>query len=236
VKVFLRDDIFEHLTAGPEGFPGLTHIAARMATSLTWNLDDILHLIVKRVFAAELADFCSIDRERMEANQKYRQHCFYTAFPEQLYKGSRQSKTLNWIYTHCQDGRNVVAPRDVVELLTGTRNAEIQLLQSNTDGSSESVFSPSALLAGFDAMSKKKRNLFLEAEFPHFRDHLLRFDDGPAIYSKDALSKLFEKSTDSVVDKLEKIGFLSKSASSHGDKYSVPFLYRPAFNIRQTSV
>jgi hypothetical protein len=97
------------------------------------------------------------------------------------------------------------------------------------------VFSPSALLTGFDAMSKRKRNLFLEAEFPHFREHILRFDAGPAIYSKEALSKLFGSNTEKVLDMLLKIGFLSKTSGELGDKYSVPFLYRPAFNIRQTS-
>lgn len=234
VKVFLRDDIFEHLTSDERGFPGLTHIAARMASSLTWNVDDILHLIVKRVFAGKLGVLYDVDRVRMEANRAYRESCFYMAFPKQVHKGSRKSSTLNWIFTHCQDGRKVIAPRDVVELLIATRDAEIQLLQSNTEGSSAFVFSPSSIVQGFAAMSRKKRNLFLEAEFPHFRDHILKFDGGPAIYSSEKISRMFGKQTTEVVDKLLKIGFLSKSMKKSGVSLSIPFLYRPAFNIRQT--
>jgi hypothetical protein len=205
-----------------------------MASSLTWTVEDILQLIVKRVFAGELGDLYGVNRDRMEANQDYRQSCFYMAFPKQLHKGSKKPSTLNWIYTHCQDGRKVVAPRDVVELLIATRDAEIQSLQSNTEGSSAFVFSPSSILQGFAAMSRKKRNLFLEAEFPHFRDHILKFDGGPAIYSWEKISRMFGEQTTDVVDKLLKIGFLSKSIKASGVSLSIPFLYRPAFNIRQT--
>jgi hypothetical protein len=208
VKIFLRDDIFEHLVSGPEGFPGLTHIAARMASSLKWTDEDILQLMTKRLFVGELGDLCGIDRNRMEANKDYRQECLYKALPIQVHTGSRQSRTLNWIYTHCQDGRRVVAPRDVVDLLIGTRDAEIQILESNTEGTSQTVFSPASLLAGFASMSRRKRNLFLEAEFPHFRDIILRFEGGAAIHSPDTLTKMFGHETGEVLDKLVKIGFL----------------------------
>ena len=234
VKVFLRDDIFEHLTAGEGGFPGLSHITARMASSLTWNQQDIQHLIVKRVFAGILGEVCDIDRERMNANQEYRENCFYSAFPIQLHPGSRQSKTLNWVYNHCQDGRKVVAPRDVVELLIATRDNEIQALQSNMEGTSTSIFSAASILDGFNAMSKRKRNTFLEAEFPHFREDILKFDGGAAIYSRERLQQMFRRRTDAVAENLEKIGFLSKQDSNKGTMYKIPFLYRPAFDIRQT--
>ena len=175
-----------------------------------------------------------IDRERLSANQEYRERCFYYAFPNQVHTGSRQSNTLNWIYNRCQDGRKVVAPRDVVELLIATRDAEIQTLQSNTEGTSDTVFTPASILAGFDTMSRKKRHTFIEAEFPHFRNHILKFDGGAAIYEMEALEAMFGKKTQQVVENLEKIGFLSKQDRSSTLTYFIPFLYRPAFNIRQT--
>jgi hypothetical protein len=149
VKMFLRDDIFEHLTSDPNGFPGLTHVTARMASSLTWTSDDILQLIVKRLFNNGLRELCGVEQDRVQANQEYRNECFYKAFPEQVHTGSRQSNTLSWIYAHCQDARKVVAPRDVVELLLATRDAEMRLLRSNRDGNSTSVFSSAAIQEGF---------------------------------------------------------------------------------------
>jgi len=234
VKIFLRDDIFEHLTSGEEGFPGLTHITARMASSLSWRIEDILQLIVKRVFVAHLGLVCGIDSERLNANHAYREEAFYKAFPRQVHKGERQSSTIDWIYTHCQDGRKVVAPRDVVDLLIFTRDAEIQLLQSNTEGTSDCIFSSAAIERGFKMMSKHKRDVFLQAEFPHFRDDILRFENGPAIYSRDALGQLFGNRVDEVVDKLAKIGFLTEQSSKQGPIFTIPFLYRPAFEVRQT--
>ncbi len=50
LKVFLRDDIFEHIVR-PEGFTALTHITSRMSDTLRWSEDQILDLIVKRLVA-----------------------------------------------------------------------------------------------------------------------------------------------------------------------------------------
>jgi len=235
VKTFLRDDIFEHLTSAESGFPGLTHVTARMSSRLTWTSDDILQLIVKRLFNNGLRDLCQVDVQRMQANQEYRQECFYKAFPSQVHTGSRQSSTLDWVYAHCQDARKVVAPRDVVDFLLATRDAEMQILRSNVDGKSDTVFSSAAVQKGFEAMSLKKRQVFLEAEFPHFRAHILRFDNGPAIYPAGAITELLGSSAGAIVDKMCKIGFLERKKHRGGDAYSIPHLYRPGFNIRQTS-
>jgi hypothetical protein len=235
VKIFLRDDIFEHLTGTSEGFPGLTHVTARMASPLTWSNSDILQLIVKRLFNNGLREFCGINAERMQANQGYREECFYKAFPDQVHTGSRQSNTLSWIYAHCQDSRKVVAPRDVVDFLVATKDAEIQLLRSNKDGISASVFSPTAIQRGFEAMSKKKRQVFLEAEFPHFREHILRFDNGPAIYPATSIRDLLGPGAGQVTESLCKIGFLERKKHNGQDAYNIPYLYRPGFNIRQTT-
>ena len=238
IKIFLREDIFEHLTSGPAGFPGLTHVGARMTSSLNWKIEDILHLIVKRVFASdEVSTLCEVDRERMEANQQYRESCFYTAFPRQVHKGSRRSPTLTWIYNRCQDGKKVVTPRDVVDLLLLARSAEIESLQSNTEGTSDCLFSPASIESGFKKMSCRKRDLFLRAEFPHFSEEILSFENGPAIYSEVYLRNKFGKKAQDIIERLVQIGFLARQLGEKkngGYTYCIPFLYRPAFSIRQS--
>ncbi|MDE2105586.1 MAG: hypothetical protein KGL39_50635, partial [Patescibacteria group bacterium] len=42
IKVFLRDDIFEQVVRGGEGFTALTHVTARMSDTLRWGEDQIL--------------------------------------------------------------------------------------------------------------------------------------------------------------------------------------------------
>jgi hypothetical protein len=204
-----------------------------MSSSLNWKVEDILHLIVKRIFASrEIADLCGVDKERIEANQEYREECFYKAFPPKVHSGSNKPPTLRWIYTRCQDGNKVVTPRDVVDLLILTRNAEIESLQSSTEGTSNWLVSAASIQAGFQNMSRRKREMFLQAEFPHFRESILRFENGPAIYSEEAIAKMFGQNANSVTEKLVRIGFLERRKNG-GYTYTVPFLYRPAFGIRQ---
>jgi hypothetical protein len=50
VKVFLRDDILEQIV-GSQGFTALTPIAARRSDTLRWSEEQILTMIVRRIFA-----------------------------------------------------------------------------------------------------------------------------------------------------------------------------------------
>jgi hypothetical protein len=50
VKVFLRDDILDHIVA-EEGFTGLSHSSARKSDRLRWSEDQILAMVVRRIFA-----------------------------------------------------------------------------------------------------------------------------------------------------------------------------------------
>lgn len=47
LKVFLRDDIFESVTEG--GFAALTHIKDRCSGRLSWDQEEIIHLVLNRV-------------------------------------------------------------------------------------------------------------------------------------------------------------------------------------------
>src|SRR5207237_10591199 len=82
VKVFLRDDILNQVTAQPQGFTALTHVAARQAETLSWGEDSILTLIVNRFFASpRVAVFLGVDRDRLAGSRNYRSEAFYRVFP-----------------------------------------------------------------------------------------------------------------------------------------------------------
>jgi hypothetical protein len=51
VKIFLRDDIFDQITGGGQGFTALTHVTARRSDILRWSEEQILTMIVRRIFA-----------------------------------------------------------------------------------------------------------------------------------------------------------------------------------------
>lgn len=145
LKIFLRDDIFEQITNVAEGFTALTHVTARQADSLRWSDDQILTLIINRLFASQqLAQYLDVDATRLKASKEYRTKMFYTVFPHFLRKGNRQSNTLRWIYSHAMDGKDVVTPRDVIDLLERAKQKQLDEFEADSEGECEYIIGPSA--------------------------------------------------------------------------------------------
>ncbi len=72
VKIFLRDDIFEQVTATSERFTALTHVTARSADKLRWTEDQLLYLIVQRFFANQtLRQYLNADANRIIQSPVY---------------------------------------------------------------------------------------------------------------------------------------------------------------------
>jgi hypothetical protein len=125
VKIFLRDDMLEQVVRTGEGFTALTHVTARQADTLRWTEEQIQTMIVKRFVANNnLAAYLGLKREQIDASATYRTECFNAIFPTTVFKGSRQSTTIRWICNRCADGRGVITPRDVLDLLIRARQKQ----------------------------------------------------------------------------------------------------------------
>ena len=235
VKVFLRDDMLDQVVRGTEGFTALTHITARQADTLRWKEDQILSMVVKRLFVAnqKLAQYLKIDAKRVEASTEYREHAFYKVFPKTVYRGPKQTTTLRWIYNRCADGRGVVTPRDVIELLSRAKQRQQDEFTANTDGSSEFVIGPGALQYGLEELSKRKKQTYLQAEFPHLWAQIEKFVGGKTEYDEVALQRVLGRDSKSLVDDLVSIGLLGKKTSRGNTIYSIPFLYRHGLELTQ---
>lgn len=167
VKVFLRDDILEQIVAG-QGFTALTHVTARRSDILRWSEEQILTMVVRRIFAnVKLANYFKIDRRLITSSIEYQRQQFYKIFPDSIYRPPNQSATLRWIYNHTKDGRGVVTPRDVISLLTRAIQWQRDDLRRDQRGTTERLISAPAVIYGLEEMSKEKRTTYLEAEFPH---------------------------------------------------------------------
>jgi len=71
VKVFLRDDILDQIVAGGKGFTALTHVTARKADTLKWSEEQILTMIVKRLFASQrVLDYLTLDPKQAYAGRR----------------------------------------------------------------------------------------------------------------------------------------------------------------------
>jgi len=86
VKVFLRDDILDQIVAG-QGFTALTHVTARRSDILRWSEDQILAMIVRRIFAhPEVANHFNVDSHLLRASIEYQRQQFYKIFVDTIYR------------------------------------------------------------------------------------------------------------------------------------------------------
>jgi hypothetical protein len=231
VKVFLRDDMLDQVVRSENGFTALTHITARQADTLRWTEDQILTMLVKRIFYSDSVLKClNVNRDQLEASVIYRKECFYKIFPPTVFRGTRQSPTLRWIYNRCADGRGAVTPRDVIDLLNRAKQKQHDMCAADPEGNSEWLLGSAAIQYGLDELSTRKRQTYLQAEFPHLWMHIEKFIGGKTDYDEESIKKLFGKSWIQVTEDLASIGLISKKAKS---KYSIPYLYRHGLNLTQ---
>jgi len=191
VKIFLRDDMLEQVVSTEDGFTALTHITARQADTLRWPEDHILTMVVKRIFADDkVSMYLEVDKGRIDASQGYRRECFYKVFPATVHSGHNQSPTLRWMYTHTMDGRGVVTPRDVLDLITKAKQNQQDEFNQTPDGESPWLIGPKAILYGLEELSKRKRDTYLKAEFPHLWPDIEKLEGGKTEYFPTTLQKI----------------------------------------------
>jgi hypothetical protein len=234
VKVFLRDDMLEQVVKTDEGFTALTHLTVRKADTLRWTEDQILAMVVKRFFADDrLLAHLEVNRDQLDASPSYRKKCFDKVFPRTVFKLPKQSPTIRWICNRCADGRGVVTPRDVLDLLIHAKQRQEDIYAVDPEGSSDWVIGAAAIKYGFEELSKRKRLTYLQAEFPHLWKEIEKFSGGKTDYSALALQNLLGSSWKATVENLTDIGFLSKRNRKKEVIYTIPFLYRHGMNLTQ---
>jgi len=211
VKVFLRDDMLEQVVRADAGFTALTHVTVRQADTLRWTQDQILAMVVKRFFANDgLVTYFEINRDQLEASTSYRTQCFDKIFPPTVFRGPKQSPTIRWICNRCADGRGVVTPRDVLDLLIRAKQRQQDSYAADPEGKADWVIGPAAIQYGFEELSKRKRQTYLQAEFPHLWKDIEKFLGGKTDYNARTLQSLLGSDWKATAEHLLAIGFFSK--------------------------
>ena len=191
-------------------------------------------MVVKRIFANKgMATYLDVNTEGLDANAEYRSESFYKVFPPTVHKGAKQSSTLGWICNRCSDGRDVVTPRDVLDLLIRAKQRQHDECAANAEGISTWIIGSSALQYGLEELSKRKRQTYLQAEFPHLWTHIEKFVGGKTEYDERSIQKTLGKDWKAIADDLVSIGLFKKMARGVGFVYWVPFLYRPGLELTQ---
>jgi hypothetical protein len=233
-KIFLRDDMLEQAISTEDGFTALTHLTARQADTLRWSEDQILTMLVKRLFADEgLRNHFSIDKNRLDASQSYRGECFYLVFPRTVHSGKRQSPTLRWMYNHTMDGKGVVTPRDILDLVTRAKQSQQDTFKATPNNESPWLVGPQAMQYGLEELSKRKRDTYLRAEFPHLWPLIEKFQGGKSEYSMTALQGVLGKQWEKSSADLIAIGLLRKRERAGLTTFWIPYLYRKGLDLTQ---
>jgi len=232
--VFLRDDMLEQVVGTSDGFTALTHVTARQADTLRWTEDQILAMVVKRLVANNnLVKYLKLNREQVEASASYRAQCFDTVFPPTVFRGPKQSTTIRWICNRCADGRGVITPRDVLDLLIRAKQKQQDICGADPEGKSDWVIDTAAIQYGFEELSKRKRDTYLRAEFPHLWKDIEKFSGGKTEYDINTLEKLLGKKWRATSEHLLAVGFFSKYEKDGEAVFSIPFLYRHGMQLTQ---
>lgn len=233
IKIFLRDDIFEHLVSG-EGFAAFTHVTARQSDTLRWSEDQILTMIVNRIFSNEaFRQFFRVDSHLLKDNPEYRSHLFYKVFSDTVHRPPNQSPTLRWIYNHTKDGRGVVTPRDVIDLLTRASQKQRDTFRHDSSGETDRLIYGPAIVYGLDELSKGKRVNYLEAEFPHKWEVIRKLLGGGTEYSQSAARRLFGSSLERILEDLISMGVLYRASRKGEPTFRIPFVCRKGLECTQ---
>lgn len=236
VKVFLRDDILEEIVSG-QGFTALSHVTARSSDTLRWSEEQILTLVIRRVFASkELHESFAVDDNLMRSSVEYQRQLFYKIFSDAVYRPPNQSSTLRWIYNHTKDGRGVVTPRDVIFLLTRACQQQRDIWRQDPQGETERLVLGPAIIYGLEQLSKQKRTVYLEAEFPHKWPEIRKLVGGGTEYSETAMKRIFGRKYEQSMEDLLSLGIV-ETATRKGDRsFKIPFLYRRGLDCTQKFV
>jgi hypothetical protein len=131
------------------------------------------------------------------------------------------------------DGKGVVTPRDVLDLVTKAKQHQQNEFNQTPVSESPWLIGPKAIQHGLEELSKHKRHTYLQAEFPHLWPYIEKFEGGKTEYDEQSLQKLLGKKWESICSDLLSIGVLGKSGRGDQVTYWFPYVYRKSLGLTQ---
>lgn len=228
LKLFVRKDLMKKVVRG--GFVNLTHLNARK-TEIIWEKDDLFALVCRRIKSNQ--DFLQLSGLHSATDDRL----FATVFSERLEEGQRKPITWNWILTQIRDGNNVVAPRNLVELMRFAKEEQIRREQRNarTFAEGEPIIEAESLKRAVTRLSERRVEDTLLAEASKDVSVLVEgFRGSKQEHTDDSIARLFSvKSVQAheFAETLIEVGLLERNGDS--DSYKIAPLYRDGLDIHR---
>jgi hypothetical protein len=116
-----------------------------------------------------------------------------------------------------------------LDLVTRAKQTQQDIFNASPNSESPWLIGPEAMLYGLEELSKRKKDTYLRAEFPHLWPDIEKFQGGKSEYSAGAIQVLFGKHWEKSCSDLISIGLLTKQKNT----YWIPHLYRKGLELTQ---
>ena len=232
IKIFLRTDIWSTLS-----FVNKSHITDK-TTTITWEQDSLRDLLLKRVCNDATTNIFLIKKTNITNWTKDSEVYFNTIFPEKVYPGEKEAKTLSWMIARVTDGLKGVYPREIINFSNISVSEELDSGESLEDDahSVTSLISGNSIRKAFSKVSKIKVESYL-SEFPHLQKHFDRFSgQQKADYTQNEFLELMNgliPSGEEMIKQLHETGVIlySDGVLTPNTNLSVPRLFRQGLGI-----
>lgn len=236
VKIFLRDDIWKKVVA--TGFREASHIT-RVIT-LNWDRQSLLNLIVNRLVSNDdICTYYEVKAENIMSALTLQEEFFYKVFPQQVEKGPKKPKALDWMLTRLADGTGRTAPREIIHLLNAAREMQLNSYRLGKHRSDDIyLISNSSLQEALPVVSDTRFKQTLCAEHPSLIHHLDKLEREKSEQNIETLRHIWgetEQETSRLAEKMVDIGFFALRGPKLLPVFWVPYLYRDALKMVQGS-
>jgi hypothetical protein len=113
---------------------------------------------------------------------------------------------FDWIYSLIADGRGVVTPRDMIDLLKKALHIQSLWLQKHPD--KKEFMTIASIQEAHRELSKNRKETVLQTEFSHLMHWIRKLERKKETYKKDELPPVFGEEADKAISTLQAIGVI----------------------------
>lgn len=231
LKIFLRTDIWNTLS-----FVNKSHLTDK-TTIITWKDDSLKKLLVKRALYSPTIQRFLFQKLGSLHPEENVDRCFDIIFPERVYTGQKEAKTMAWMIERAKDGLGGVYPREIINFANLSVKEELLLCDSADEIDNKPLISGAAIRNAFPNVSKIKVDSYL-SEFTSLLSHFKRFNgQQTAEYSQAEFFDLMrglKPSGEDMIEQMHETGVISFSTGltyTPESKIIVPRLFRSGLGI-----
>ena len=234
LKIFLRSDIWQRITTS--GFREASHITRHV--TISWDKQSLMNLVIRRALKnPAIATYYDVNVEDVLADHKKQQELFYRIFPDKVVGRKKRLLTFEWMVSRIEDGLKSKAPRELIHLLSSARGAQLRKLENGEPEPPNGLLIDRAAIAeALIPVSKIRLEQTIFAEYPQFREKLLKLKNEKTQQSVETLARIWGAGTEEALeaaDGLAEIGFFVKRERKGITEFWVPFLYRDGLEMSQ---